>query len=176
MGSGKSTVGPLLARALGWDFYDLDDRIEEIIGMPIAAYFKQEGEPAFRAVEREALHESESVSQTVIAVGGGALCNPDNLNWAKAHGTVIYLSVSIGSIVKRLKAEQTTRPMLLGKDGQLLEDETVTDRIASLLKGRLPLYDQSDLIIETDGLSPKHIAKRLAIQLNKQPETRNPKP
>ena len=67
MGSGKSTVGPLLARALGWDFYDLDDRIEEIIGMPIAAYFKQEGEPAFRAVEREALHESESVSQTVIA-------------------------------------------------------------------------------------------------------------
>ena len=175
MGSGKSTVGPLLAEALAWDFYDLDHRIESVIGMPIATFFKKEGEPAFRKVEREALWASESDNRTVIAVGGGALCNPDNLDWAKSHGTVVYLSVSIHALVKRLKAEQTTRPMLLGDDGQLLEDETVTARIANLLESRLPLYEQSDLTIDTDGLRPKEIAKRLAMHFKKQPETRNPK-
>ncbi len=149
MGSGKSTVGPLLARRLGWSFTDLDDRIVDEIGEPIANFFKREGESAFRKIEAAQLIATGSASETVVAVGGGALCSDDNLNWALENGIVIYIRVSVEELVRRLKAEQVTRPMLLNPDGSLLTDDAVSQRIRKLIKQREAYYTRSHLTIET---------------------------
>ncbi len=167
MGSGKSTVGPLLAIEMGWGFFDLDDKIESAIDMSIAAYFKEAGEPAFRAVERKELHKSVDEERCVIAVGGGALCNQENLDCAKKHGKVVFLQISVAALMDRLKAEQATRPMLLSKDGRLLDDETVKGRISQLLDSRLPFYEQADLVIQTDDMLPIDIAKQISAHFSK---------
>ncbi len=161
MGSGKSTTGPLLAAQLNWAFVDMDAIIEERLGMPIAAYFKEAGEPAFRKIEQEVLHDTRALNQYVIAVGGGALCQQDNLEWALAHGLVVYLEVSVDELINRLRKEHATRPMLHGPSGELLDDEAVHARISSLLEGRLDSYRQSHLTVKTDGQAPSDIADHL---------------
>lgn len=161
MGSGKSTTGPLLAEQLKWAFVDMDVIIEERLGMPIATYFKEAGEPAFRQVEQDVLHDTQNLEQHVIAVGGGALCRQDNLDWALAHGRVIYLEVSVEELIARLRQEHATRPMLHGPDGALLDDQAVHDRINNLLKGRLDFYRQSHLTVKTDNKLPGDIADYL---------------
>lgn len=166
MGSGKSTTGPLLAKALGWSFVDLDAMIVARVGMPIATYFREAGEPAFREVEWETLQETQRLEQHVIAVGGGALCRQDTLAWALANGLVVYLEVSIKELITRLRKEQATRPMLLGPAGELLDDAAVYARINGLLEGRLAFYRQSHLTIPTDGRPPVDIADQLYEAIN----------
>ncbi|MEM8486643.1 MAG: shikimate kinase [Bacteroidota bacterium] len=162
MGSGKSTVGPLLAEQLDWSFVDLDANIESAIDMPIAAFFSSQGEPAFRAVEQKQLFKTTASDASVIAVGGGALCTQDNLEFALNSGVVVFLSVAVPELVRRLKAEQATRPMLLSDDGELLPDATVRDRIELLLNRRLGFYNQAHLTVATDGRTPQAIAMEIA--------------
>ncbi len=166
MGSGKSTVGPLLAKLLNWSFVDLDARIEAAINMPIAAFFASQGEPAFRAVEQEQLFQTANTESCVIAVGGGALCTQENLDFARNNGEVVFLSVSVPELVQRLKAEQATRPMLLSNDGDLLPDVTVRDRIHHLLDRRLVFYNQAHHTVVTDGVTPATIAAEIASLLS----------
>lgn len=166
MGSGKSTVGPLLARRLGWSFSDIDDRIVDEIGEPIANFFKRAGESAFRKIEAAQLKATGSAVETVIAVGGGALCSDDNLNWALENGIVIYIRVPVQELVRRLKAEQVTRPMLLNPDGSLLNDDAVGRRISKLIKKREIYYTSSHLIIETGQARAKAITQILERTLN----------
>ncbi len=165
MGSGKSTVGPLLARTLNWPFLDLDEQIEARIGMPIASFFSAEGEPAFRAIERDELQRTAETGACVVAVGGGALCSDETLTFALENGVVVYLAVSVDELVRRLKAEQATRPMLLSTKGDLLPDATVRDRINALLERRLSFYTQAHITIQTDGMWPKAIASDLVSKL-----------
>ena len=139
MGSGKSSTGPLLARRLSFEFYDLDSLIVDQIGTSIASYFKEHGEPAFREIEKQQLVYTNSLQEAVIATGGGALCNETNLQSALQHGLVIYLEVSVSRLIIRLKKEQKTRPMLLAPDGSLLSDIEIAQRISGLLYQRNPL-------------------------------------
>lgn len=168
MGSGKSTVGPLLAASLNCPFVDLDANIEAVIGMPITAFFSSQGEPAFRAIEQEQLFHTATSESCVIAVGGGALCSQANLDFARKNGTVIFLSVAIPELVARLKAEQHTRPMLLGAGGDLLPDATVRERIEGLLGRRMSFYTQAHLTVHTDGLLPDAIAADIVCQLTEK--------
>lgn len=161
MGCGKSTVGPRLAERIGWDFFDLDDRIVSAVEMPISTYFSQAGEPAFRRVEKQELHRSQEAINCVIAVGGGALCSQENLDWAKEHGIVVYLQVSVDVLIARLRAAQATRPMLLGKSGQLLSDKTVKSRISTLLEKRTSFYEQAHVTVETDGMTVEEVSERV---------------
>ena len=161
MGSGKSTIGPMVARRLGWDFSDLDDRIEAKIGTSIATFFTREGEHAFRSLESETLEESALLKDIVIAVGGGALCSEHNLEWALSHGTVVYLEVSTPYLVGRLRKEQMKRPMLLDADGNALAEEAVTERITSLLSTRIPFYTRAHLTVNTDNKSLSSIAHEI---------------
>ncbi|MFK7845515.1 MAG: shikimate kinase [Rhodothermales bacterium] len=161
MGCGKSTVGPRLAALLEWAFFDLDDKIVSAVQMPISRYFTEAGEPAFRDVERQQLLLSENTHNQVIAVGGGALCSQENLDWAKRHGVVVYLQVSVDALISRLKSGHATRPMLLGKSGQLLSDDAVRSRISGLLEQRTSFYEQADLTIHTDDLTVEEVAGRV---------------
>ena len=138
MGCGKTTVGSLLARQLGWRFEDLDTRIEERTGLTIPAIFEQMGEPAFRRIESEQLetilgHAAESREPLILALGGGTYAQPGTAERLRAAGAVvIWLDCPVELLLARC-ATMTNRP--------LFRDEP---SFRSLLAARLPFYAQAD--------------------------------
>lgn len=152
MGSGKSTVGPRLAEALGYAFEDLDDTIERLAGRPVTAVFAEQGEAAFRALERRALRATATRTDVVVALGGGALAEPSNLRWALDHATVVYLRLPPAALADRLRAQAGTRPMLQDALGRPLPPAALAERVASLLASRAASYEQAHHVVELDGL------------------------
>jgi shikimate kinase len=156
MGSGKTSVGRCLAAREEAAFCDLDQRLERITGKTIAALFEQ-GESAFRALERAALrslvHEPGFAARAcVVATGGGAVIDPDNRSVMRI-GTVVYLDVPTDELVRRLGAELHTRPLLAGDDPRA--------RLDALLAARRDAYE--DGAIRVDGLgAPETVAARIA--------------
>lgn len=151
MGSGKSTVGRHLANVLAYSFADLDTLIEQAAGCSIPALFETQGEAAFRALEATQLRATEAEERAVIALGGGALTFEENLSWARAHGTVIYLRVPIEVLLKRLLNERQGRPMLYDADGKPHAPETLHAHIADLLEKRAPFYERAHVTVEAAG-------------------------
>ncbi len=156
MGCGKSTVGALAAPLLGWRFQDLDQEIEARAGRGVAAIFASGGEEAFRAREREALLATPV--RTVCGLGGGALVDPANLNWARMHGLVIYLQVDAEELCRRLEGSPVRRPLLENDRGQRLAGERLLARISALLEVRTPTYVQAHCTIEATGISAEEAA------------------
>ena len=140
MGSGKSTVGPILANAIGYGFTDLDEHIERRAGQTIPELFEQEGEAVFRALEAELLRETTERPYIVVALGGGALVAPASRRLARAHGTVIYLHVPVEQLVRRLRRGSADRPLLTDDEGNPLTSLHLRDRVEGMLRERLPLY------------------------------------
>ncbi len=155
MGCGKSTVGRLVAKDLGFQFVDTDALIEERAGLPITDIFATEGEAAFRHLEREVLAELEHRTQHVIATGGGAILNPDNLAGLKRHALVVCLWAGAESIHERTK-HQSHRPLLQG------EDPLVT--IRQLLAEREPVYKQADVIVNTELRPQREVVLQVRLQ------------
>lgn len=151
MASGKSTVGPRVAEHLDYEFVDLDDIIEGEAGMPIPSIFEAEGEPGFRRRETEALEATAQWDRVVIALGGGALVNEANLAFAKAHGTVVYLRVPVGEIVRRLERADEERPLLLDEAGQPLSTAELRVEIEHMLQHRIAFYEEADVTIDAAG-------------------------
>src|SRR5947207_704151 len=113
MGTGKTTVGRLCAAQLGYDFYDSDTVIEARAGCSIARFFAEHGEAAFRQREREVIAELAAMPGRVIAAGGGAALDPDNMGCLRATGLVVLLTASPEAILSRVGNAQT-RPLLAG--------------------------------------------------------------
>src|SRR5262245_6207675 len=114
MGTGKTEVGRRLARSLGWTFVDTDALVESAAGRSISAVFADEGEAAFRAREREAVARACAMTAAVVAVGGGALLDPENRQRLLAAGPVICLRAQPGELARRLGAARD-RPLLNGE-------------------------------------------------------------
>lgn len=157
MGSGKTTVGRLLAARLGWTFADLDDRIARAAGMAIPEIFAREGEPAFRRRETEALRGAAAERRTVLATGGGAACREENLTLMLGAGRVVALGVSSGEAVRRA-GRASGRPLL---DGAADPDAAA----AALLAAREPFYARADIRVDTDGRPPAQIVEQIAVAL-----------
>ncbi|HEY8368347.1 MAG TPA: shikimate kinase [Thermodesulfobacteriota bacterium] len=153
MGAGKSAVGRSLARRLGRPFVDTDREVERRAGRTIPAIFAAEGEPAFRALEREAIAETAARRGLVVATGGGAPVDPANLAALRASGFVVYLAARPETLLARVGAGEG-RPVLAGAD-----DPAV--RVRELLERREPAYRQADLIVETDDLAVAAVATRV---------------
>lgn len=152
-GAGKSTVGKRLARKLGRTFVDVDHRIEEVVGKPVAEIFADEGEEHFRALEQEATIELLD-SYDVLSLGGGAVMNPAIREALKGH-EVIWLKVSIGQATRRV-GMNTVRPLLLGN---------VRGRLIELLRERTPVYEATATqVVETDGRGSSEVADQLAAE------------
>ncbi len=148
MGCGKSTVGRRLAEALGYDFLDLDALIEAAAGCSIPALFEARGEAAFRVLEAAQLRATEAYERAVIALGGGALTFEENLVWALAHGTVVYLEASVDVLLHRLLDERAGRPMLYDAAGHPHAPETLRARIEDLLSRRTPFYQRAHFTLD----------------------------
>ena len=150
MGSGKTTVGRLVARELGWTFVDTDDVIVARHG-PIDAIFAERGEDAFRALEREVAAEVARSQHHVIATGGRMLLDPANADALTATGRVFCLAASADEIVRRLTADVDgpVRPLLSGADPAAA--------VARLLDERASGYGQFEQV-HTSGRPPQQIA------------------
>ena len=164
-GAGKSTVGPLLAARLGVRFLDTDDRVEAVAGKPVSDIFIDDGEPAFRALEREAVAWAVSgaggelrggeLRGRVIGLGGGAVLDPGTQRLL-AGQPVVYLATGFAAAAKRVGMD-TPRPLLAGNPRAMLR---------ALLEQRLPVYEKLAWItVSTDGRAPDEITADIAAQL-----------
>ena len=154
-GSGKSTIGPLLAAALGVGFRDVDADIEAAAGKPISEIFVDDGEEHFRALERAAVAEAVSSHDGVVSLGGGAILAPSTRDLLRSH-TVVYLSVDLPDALARVG---------LGSGRPLL---SVNPRatLRFLLDQRRPLYEEvATITVKTDGRTPEQITEELASAL-----------
>jgi len=163
MGSGKSTVGRMLAAQLAWHFVDLDSDIERHTGLPIAQIFEQKGEPVFRDIEHDCLTRvlgwaSERDARVVLALGGGTFAQPRNAalihnvdSPARGGIAVVWLDCVIELMLQRC--------VLMG-DRPLFRDEASFRR---LYQERLPFYRQADYRIESGGESIRVVEQILAL-------------
>ncbi len=169
MGAGKSTVGPILANTLGWDYFDLDKVIEERLGKKIKQIFEDSGEPFFRQVESEVLKELSQNKNIIISLGGGTIVNNNNLKIIRDTGKIIYLKASVDSIYKRL-AFKRDRPNLI-VEGEEFSKEKLIQKINNLFLTREKFYNQADITINTDnvtiGVTVDKISKIIANQFEK---------
>ncbi len=157
MGSGKSTVGPLLATNLGYSFLDTDTTIEKLVDRQVSEIFDEVGEAEFRQIETQVLAEVSAYTRLVIATGGGIAIAPEN--WHHLHqGLVIWLDPSVDLLVERLQ-EDTTRP-ILATPGDL------QTKLAQILAQRRHRYAQADIHIPiTQNLAPEEIVDRITIAI-----------
>ena len=154
MGSGKTTVGSLLAARLGRVFADLDDLIVQTAGVPIAEIFAREGEAGFRRRELEALRAAAAGRGTVLATGGGAACREENLALMLASGPVVALEVSAAEAVRRT-GRKSGRPLLDGSADPLAA-------ATELLAKRQPFYARAHLRVDTGARRPEEAAEEIA--------------
>jgi len=150
-GTGKSTVGRIVAARLGWPFADADREVEARAGRPIRAVFEADGEPAFRDLEAAALADLCTRRPLVLATGGGAVIRAANRAALRAFGFVAWLRVDPATLADRLRRSPGDRPPLTAA-GLLGEVEAV-------LAARVPLYrEAAHDVIETAGLGPGEVA------------------
>ena len=149
MGSGKSTVGPLLARRLGWRFIDVDDAIEAEAGIAIAEIFARHGESAFRDREHATIARLAEEENIVLALGGGAIEREDTRNLLlNSTGTLlVHLEVELATTLARCRGTERTRPVLADQAN-----------LAKRYERRLPLYRTAHITIHADALTPEQVA------------------
>ncbi len=147
MGSGKSTVGRLIAASIGWPFVDADDEIIARAGMTIPQMFEREGEAGFRRIEREVCQALAVRDRVVIATGGGMLVDPDNRATMLANGLVVTLRATAEDVMSRIGSD-SNRPMLK------------TDWRA-LMTRRQAAYDSIPYQVDTTGKRPYDVAQAI---------------
>jgi shikimate kinase len=157
MASGKSTVGPLVADALGYRFLDLDWLVVVRTGRSIPEIFASGGAGAFRAAEREALEETARAERHVIATGGGSLVQARAMEIARAAGPVVWLRTRPETAARRV-GSAGDRPMLWGDDGRPLQGAALRQRIQELMAKREAAYARADLAVDADG-PPEAVAR-----------------
>jgi shikimate kinase len=159
MGTGKTTVGRVVAELLRFEYLDTDDLIQTKTGRTISEIFAVNGEPVFRELEQNVVAELASRQKTVIATGGGLPVNPLNLASLKTHALVVSLWSSPEKIWERVR-HQSHRPLLQHANPQ--------EKIRELLAARKPFYQQADILLNTDLRSVREVAQQVIHQFRLQ--------
>lgn len=147
MGSGKSTIGKLLAEELDMEFIDTDYKIEEFMGLSIADIFDNFGENRFREMEEAYFIEKSQLSKLIISTGGGIVLSEKNREILKSSKNTIYLKAQPNLLAKRVLKKRDKRPLLK-------REESILNKLISIYKERNQFYESSaNHIIETDNLS-----------------------
>lgn len=161
MGAGKTTVGSMLAKAMGREFLDSDAVLQERTGVTVSEIFEHEGEQGFRRREREVIAELVERKNIVLATGGGAVLDADNRRLLASRGTVIYLRVPLEAQLQHLRADRT-RP--------LLQDGNPEEVLKRLSLEREPLYRElSDYQVNMDGLTVRAACENIVEWLDQTP-------
>ncbi len=150
MGSGKSTVGRILAESLDYQFFDSDQLIEQVSKRSIAEIFAQEGEESFRTVETQVLAQLAPYIRLVISTGGGAVLKPENWSYLH-HGVVIWLDVPPETLLARVSQDPTPRP--------LLQQADPLQTLKTISQERQRYYAQADIRVDADA-SAQDVAQR----------------
>lgn len=144
MATGKSKIGSFLARRLERIFVDTDELIVETAGKSIPRIFVEDGEAAFRRIERGCVVRAAGMADAVIALGGGAVTQEDNWDTIRESGVCLCLRASAETIFTRLRRTDGERPLMAG-----LNDEDRMAKIRSMLADRAPFYDRADAFVES---------------------------
>lgn len=157
MGTGKTSVGKILAKRLSRPFIDVDQLIEDAEGQQISDIFEQRGEPYFRTVEKREVASAAALKNAVITTGGGAVLDPENVAALRRSGTLVSLTASPETILGRVQGSRH-RPLLNTPD-KLAE-------IRRLLEIRAPFYRCADYSFDTDGKTPAQVADTILRSLS----------
>ena len=158
MGAGKSTVGPLVAARLSWEFLDMDARIEERLGMEVAACFRTLGEDAFRAEERAVARELLGRRHLVVAAGGGAFTGAETRALLRQNAITFWLRVDLEAVRQRVPADGR-RPLAGNR-------ETMSIGLAE----REAAYREADVTLETSEVGPDAVAERVVSAVRQRVE------
>ena len=152
MGTGKTTVGKILAQQLNYRFFDTDVLIERVADRKIKEIFANEGEESFRQLETQVLREVSAYTKSAIATGGGIVLRQEN--WSYLHyGLIVWLDAPPELLIERL-ADDNTRP--------LLQDPNPSQKLNQILEARRPIYTQADLHVEIEKYqTPEQIASQI---------------
>lgn len=162
MGSGKTTIGKLMAEKLALPFIDTDAAIEAQEGKTISQIFAEKGEAFFREKEREFISGLSTEKPSVISVGGGFPAQPNAIELLNKLGLVIYLNTSLITLIKRLKDERERRPLLSN-----LSDAEFHPFVEELLSVRVHFYKQAKLIMPNESNKPNELVEKLIKELHK---------
>lgn len=160
MGSGKTTIGKLLAAELGLPFIDSDETIEQQEGKTITRIFEESGEDAFRKMEQDFIISLENKERSVISIGGGMPCFEDNMDRLKALGKVFYLNVSLMTLTQRLMNNRENRPLLAD-----LSQNELSAHVFERLTNRTVFYRQAHSIVPNEGNDPKRVVAEIVREL-----------
>jgi shikimate kinase len=157
MGSGKTTIGRLLAKRLGWRHLDSDEQVGRDTGQTVPEIFAQRGEPAFRAAEARALAAAAVAdTPTVVSVAGGAVLDPDNRHVLRRGGVVVWLRAGVETLAQRV-GDGAGRP-LLGDDPAAA--------LRHLYAERRPVYqDLAQAVVDVDGVDVRTVVDRVLAAL-----------
>lgn len=164
MGAGKTTIGRLIAKQMGMQFYDSDQEIERRTGVKIPLIFELEGEAGFRKRESAVLEELCQLKNVVIATGGGAVLLPENRRFLKNNGKVIYLRGNVHDLWLRTRHDKS-RPLLQGGN--------MKQKLEKLYMERDPIYTElADHIVNTGPQSANDILQHIS-QIIQKPQTKD---
>lgn len=152
MGCGKSTIGKKLASRLKYDFIDTDAAIENMTGKPVALTFSEDGEDAFRQLERSVIVSLCGRSNIVVATGGGAPCFFDNMALMNRSGITVYIRMHPDSLATRLLASPTERPLI-----KRVSNEELPLYIRRHLTEREVFYNKAQIIVKGENLKPDEL-------------------
>jgi len=154
MCSGKSAVGRRLATTLDLDFVETDALVEAATGMAIRDIFECHGEDYFRRLEHAAVDSATARDNCVVACGGGVVTRDNNVKLLRERTTVVWLDVTVDQVVRRLRGQPGTRPLLAGPDPE--------GRAATMLAERRPMYEAAaDIRIQTSGRPPDEVVDKI---------------
>jgi len=152
MGTGKSTIGPLLAEKLGYEFIDIDAMVEEGLGMKISEIFRNLGESGFREAEHLALKKALAMEKVVISTGGGVILLKENRKLLEENAFVISLTCEPETIFERIQGDQS-RPLLKSNDP--------LKEIKKLMTNRYEYYEECDFQISTEEWTTKECCEKI---------------
>jgi shikimate kinase len=156
MGAGKTTIGSMLANTIKWNFIDLDNLIEQNLHKTIKEIFATNGESFFRIAESQALASVSSLSNYVIATGGGVILKQSNITLMKKTGIQIWLKWNPHTLYLNAKNQSNNRPLFTDKNSFI-----------KLYNSRKNLYSQADIKIICDNLTSEEVINKILKYLNK---------
>ncbi len=161
-GSGKSTIGSLLAQRVGKDFRELDAEVEELEGMTIREMVEKHGWDYFRDRETEVVRDAAKSENAVISTGGGVIIRPENVSALKENAVCVYLRTPLHVLIQRIGGEASRLP-------RLTNETSIAEEMSKVMEGRAPRYEAAaDEVVETEFHTAEQVVEEILQRLKKR--------